>query len=110
MNQRFAPHTSRRNVLKMGVAAMTAATFAPSLARALDHGPEEYGGLPIGMQSYTLRSMSLENALKAMQNDLKLREVELYSRHIQGKSPKQVLELLKEHEVKCVSFGVVPFG
>ena len=110
MSNRFAPATSRRDVLKMGVAAMTAATFAPSLARALERGPAEYGGLPIGIQSYTLRSMSLENALKAMQNDLKLHEVELYSRHVQGKSPKQVVELLNQHDVKCVSFGVVPFN
>jgi inosose dehydratase len=111
MSQRFAPATSRRDVLKLGAAAMTAATFLPSLARALETGAaDEYGGLSIGIQSYTLRSMSLEKALAAMQNDLKLHEVELYSRHIQGKSPAQVVELLKQHEVKCVSFGVVEFN
>jgi sugar phosphate isomerase/epimerase len=105
------PATTRRDVLKMGVAAMTAAAFGPSLARAAEGAAaDEYGGLPMGLQSYTLRSMSIENAMKAMQNDFKLHEIELYSRHIQGKSPKQVVELLTQHEVKCVSFGVVPFG
>jgi sugar phosphate isomerase/epimerase len=64
----------------------------------------------MGIQSYTLRSMSLDNALKAIQQDLKLKEVELYSRHIQGLSPRQVVEKLTAHAIKCVSFGVVDFG
>jgi inosose dehydratase len=107
---RIASATSRRDVLKMGVAALSAAAFAPSLARALEHGSAEYGGLPMGIQSYTLRSMSLDAALAAMKKDLNLDEIELYTGHITGMSPKQVNEKLNAHGVKCVSVGVVPFG
>ena len=106
------PHLpgSRREFLKLGAAAAVAAVSAPGLlARADDH-EDEYGGLPIGLQSYTLREMSLDNALKAMQKDLKIKEVELFGGHFGGRSPNQVVELLKAHEVQCVSFGVVGFG
>jgi sugar phosphate isomerase/epimerase len=88
---------------------MTAATFAPSLARALEHGPAEYGGLPMGIQSYTLRSMSLDAALAALRKDLELDQIELYTGHMKGMSPKQVAEKLSAHGVKCPSVGVVEF-
>jgi sugar phosphate isomerase/epimerase len=94
----------------MGVAAMTAATFAPSLARALEHGPAEYGGLPMGIQSYTLRSMSLDAALAALRKDLDLDQIELYTGHMKGMSPRQVAEKLSAHGVKCPSIGVVEFN
>jgi inosose dehydratase len=101
--------SSRRDVLKLGAAALAAATFAPDILHAVEQD-DAYGGLPMGIQSYSLRSMSLDNALAAMQNDLKLTEVELYPRHVSGLSPAKVVEKLKAHHVKCVSFGVVPFG
>jgi sugar phosphate isomerase/epimerase len=102
-------HPTRRDVFKLGAATLAATAFGPSLVRAAD-ADDEYGGLPMGIQSYTLRSMSLDNALQAIQQDLKLKEVEIYSRHVQGLSPKQVVEKLQAHDVKCVSFGVVPFN
>jgi sugar phosphate isomerase/epimerase len=107
MNTR--PPASRRDVLKFGAASVAAAAFAPRFSLALNQD-DEYGGLRMGIQSYTLRSMSLDNALAAIQNELKLKEVELYSAHIKGVSPAQVVEKLKSHDVKCTSFGVVPFG
>src|SRR3954464_12817325 len=75
MNQPHRPAASRRDVLKLGAAAVAAAAFAPSLVRAFDHEDAEYGGFSMGIQSYTLRNMSLENALKALRNDLKLHQV-----------------------------------
>ena len=99
---------SRRQFLKLGAAAAVAVSLPEAFARADEH--DEYGGLPIGLQSYSLREMSLENALKAMQNDLKIHEVELYSGHFAGRTLPQVVELLKAHDVKCVSHGVVGFG
>jgi inosose dehydratase len=101
--------TSRRNALKLGAASLAAAALSPTLSFA-DHHEDEYGGLPIGLQSYSLRSMSLDNALAAMHKELKIKEVELYPRHIAGMSHPQVVERLKAHDVKCVSYGVIPFG
>lgn len=103
------PPASRREFLKLGAAAAVAASFPGAFALADEH-EGEYGGLPIGLQSYSLREMSLDNALKAMQNDLKIHEVELYSGHFAGRSIPQVVELLKAHDIKCVSHGVVGFG
>lgn len=103
-------HGSRRDFLKYGTAAALAAAAMPGLlARAAEADPE-YGGLPIGLQSYTLREMSLDNALAAMQNDLKIHEVELFGGHFAGQSLNQVVEKLKAHDVRCVSYGVVGFG
>ena len=101
---------SRRDFLKAGAAAFAVAAVVPGLTAFAADADPAYGGLPIGLQSYTLREMSLENALKAMQNDLKIHEVELFGGHFGGRSLKQVVELLKAHEVKCVSFGVVGFN
>jgi inosose dehydratase len=110
MNTSPAATASRREVLKLGAAALAGVALAPSSSFALAADHDEYGGLPIGLQSYSLRSMSLENALAAMQKDLKIHEVELFSRHFTGMSPPQVVELLKKHDVRCVSYGVIPFG
>jgi len=112
MNPLARPNfASRRDVLKLGAAAaLTAATFAPSLARALENYSAEYGGLLMGVQSYTLRKMKLDDALAAIKNDLKLEQVELYSEHFKGMTGKQVVERLEAHGVKCPSIGVVPFG
>src|SRR5688500_16314921 len=106
------PHApaSRRDFLKAGAAAFAAAAVVPSFAAFGADADPAFGGLPIGLQSYTLREMSLEKALKAMQNDLKIHEVELFGGHFGGRSLKQVVELLKAHDVKCVSFGVVGFN
>ena len=101
--------SSRRDVLKLGAAAIAGVAILPSLVRAAEKD-DAFGGLPMGLQSYTLRSMSLDNALKAMHDDLKLHEVELFPRHWAGSSPAQVVEKLKANNVKCVSIGVVPFG
>jgi inosose dehydratase len=100
---------SRRDVLKFGAASLAVATLGPTFSHAVEHA-DEYGGLPMGIQSYSLRSMSLDNALAALQNELKLKEIELYPRHIAGMSTAQVVEKLKAHDVKCVSYGVIPFG
>ena len=104
-----APVASRREFLKLGAAAFAAASV-PGLASFAADADPAYGGLPIGLQSYSLREMSLDKALAAMQNDLKIHEVELYGGHFGGRSLKQVVELLKQPDVRCVSFGVVPFG
>ena len=99
--------TSRRSFLKLSAAALAAATVSPRLWAA--DGSEEYGGLRMGIQSYSLRDRSFEKMLEAMQNDLKLHYVELFPQHMLGKSPPQIKELLKKHDVTAASYGVVPF-
>jgi sugar phosphate isomerase/epimerase len=106
----FAHEASRRSFLKLGAAAAGAAALGarfPSLAIAAEG--RTYGGLPMGIQTYTLRSLSFEKALDTIANDLKLKYVEIFPGHDTGKSPKQVRELLDKHDLKCVAYGVVPF-
>ena len=105
------PTASRRDFLKLGAAGAFAAASMPGLLAHADAHPDPaFGGLPIGLQSYTLRGMSLDNALQAMQKELKIHEVELFGGHFAGMSLNQVVDKLKAHDVKCVSYGVVGFG
>jgi sugar phosphate isomerase/epimerase len=114
---------SRRSFLKIGAAAAAGLSLAGSLPAFADDAAakagadgkaatvnDEYGGLPIGLQSYTLRSMSLENALKAMGEELKVHRVEVFPGHTAGLSPQQIKDLSKSTGVKLVAYGVVPFG
>ena len=101
---------SRRSFLKLGAAATAAAALSahlPSVALGADAA--DYGGLPMGIQTYTLRSLSFENALETIANDLKLKNVEIFPGHHPGKSPKQVREMLDAKGIKAVCYGVVPF-
>ena len=108
------PQQSRRSFLKLGGAALAAAALARTQlhglpAFAAEEHSDAYGGLKMGIQSYTLRDRSFEKMLEAMQNDLKLHFVELFPAHITGLSPTQVLEKLKAHDVKVLSYGVIDF-
>jgi sugar phosphate isomerase/epimerase len=109
---------SRRSFLKFGAATLAAAALARTgggVLLAADDAPagggasDEYAGLKMGIQSYTLRDRSFEKMLEAMKNDLKLHYVELFPNHLAGKSPTQVKEKLDAHQVKAVSYGVVAF-
>jgi inosose dehydratase len=100
--------TSRRSFLKMGAATLAAAAAGAPRLWAAD-GSDEYGGLRMGIQSYSLRDRPFEAMLKAMQNDLKLQYVELFPAHLAGRSPRQNMEQLKNHTVTAVSYGVIPF-
>lgn len=109
-----SPPQSRRSFLKLGGAALAAAALARTQlhglpAIAAEEHSDAYGGLKMGIQSYTLRDRSFEKMLEAMQNDLKLHFVELFPNHIVGLSPTQVLEKLKAHDVKALSYGVIDF-
>jgi inosose dehydratase len=109
-----SPPQSRRSFLKLGGAALAAAALARTQfhglpAFAAEEHSDAYGGLKMGIQSYTLRDRSFEKMLEAMQNDLKLHFVELFPNHIVGLSPSQVLDKLKAHDVKALSYGVIDF-
>lgn len=103
-----AMNGSRRSFLKFSAAAAAGAAVFGRLPAMADHH-DEYGGLPIGLQSYTLRSMSIEKALETMHETLKVSNVEIFPGHHPGKSPQQVKELLDKHQIKATGYGVVPF-
>ena len=125
MSHANPPDPSRRSVLRLGAAAALAVPFAgaPS-ARAADDEAEkaadkgrsvgtarggEYGGLPMGIQSYTLRSLSFDRALDTIANELKLKYVELFPGHHPGLTPPQVKEKLQARGLQASAYGVVPF-
>lgn len=98
----------RRAFLQLSALVAGAALLPSKWVQAADATADPYGGLVPGAQSYTFRAMSLDNALAAM-HDLGIKEVELFPNHTAGLSPKQVMDKLAAHEVKAVSYGVVPF-
>ena len=102
---------SRRSFLKLSAALAGAATLSGRLPAfgADDAGAADYGGLPMGIQSYTLRDMSFDKALDTIANDLKLKYVEIYPGHHTGQSPQQVKEKLGKRGLQAVAYGVVPF-
>jgi sugar phosphate isomerase/epimerase len=111
---RPAADASRRSFLKLSAALAGAAAVAgglPRFSRAADETAADrgYGGLPMGIQTYTLRDMSLDKALGTIADDLKLKYVEIFPGHDRGRSPRQVKEILDSHGLKAVAYGVVPF-
>ena len=70
----------------------------------------DFSGLPLGVQSYTLRDRSFENALNAIKNDLKLDAVEIWPGHLAGMGPPKIKQLLQAREMKATGWGVVGFS
>lgn len=112
------PRLSRRSFLKAGSALAAAALAAPVLSRLVraadesgsSHADDPYGGLKMGIQSYTLREDSFDKMLDAMKDELHLHYVELFGQHLTGISPRQALEKLKTADVNAISYGVVGFS
>jgi sugar phosphate isomerase/epimerase len=109
--------SSRRSFLKGSTAAVLAASFAaPLSALAADVSAEvagasdaAYGGLPMGIQTYTLRSLSFEKALETSAKVLNLKEVEIFPGHHPGLTPPQVRQKVESYGLKVSAYGVVPF-
>lgn len=105
---------SRRSFLKAAAAGVAAAAVLPSLSLGKDadahDGEHGFGGLPLGLQSYTLRSMSLEKCLDTMVNNLHLKYVEIFPGHHPNTSARQVAEMAQKHGIDIVAYGVVPFS
>ena len=102
---------NRRSFLQLstGAGVALAARFSAQAALAAALAERTYGGLPVGIQTYTLRSLGFDAALQTVANELKLKQVEIYPGHHAGQSPQQVAEKLKQHGLRCVAYGVVPF-
>ena len=107
-------HPSRRNVLRTGAAAALAGAFSTRLMAVADvtvaaKAGNEYGGLPMGIQTYTLRSLSFDKMLETVTRTLKLTEVEIFPGHHAGLSAQQVKDKLAQYGLKASAYGVVPF-
>ena len=70
---------------------------------------DEFGGLHLGIQSYSLRDRPFDKMLDAMKNDLKLHFIEAYPNHLTGRSPTQIKDMLAAADVAMTSYGVVGF-
>ena len=107
------PNISRRNFLAGSAALATGAiatgTTLPCFA---DKKPAKYHGLPMGIQSYTLRNFDTEQAIRHIKG-LGLQYAEFYTKHLgTNASPKQIAEVidrLKEAGIKMNAHGVHNF-
>lgn len=99
---------SRRAFLKSGVAALAAATLPRFAVRAAE---DRFGGFPLGMQTYTFREFSPEEALR-MTHDLGLTTVEMFqAQYPSTASPAEIAArqaLAKELGIQVLSHGVNP--
>ncbi len=95
----------RRSFLAAGAATLATAR----LGRA---GQDPFGGLKVGVQSYSFRKFDLENALKRTQ-ELGLKYAEFYRGHVPTAStPGQIAaakKLCGEYGVTPLAFGVEAF-
>ncbi len=104
----------RRRFLQLGagLAALASTGRLASSALAEKRPADPFGGFQLGVQSYTFRNFTLEQALKRTK-DLGLHYAELYQKHapLQSK-PEQIqaiLRLCKEYEVTPRAWGVQRF-
>jgi sugar phosphate isomerase/epimerase len=105
---------SRRRFLTLAAAAGGAALMPwRPLAWASEEDKDAYRGLPIGIQSYTLRNFTLPEALRHIRG-LKLHYVEFFSAHFPlDASPEKIAEmkeLMAESKLKITAHGVTGFG
>lgn len=103
---------SRRSFLKWSAALAGAALVGPSGAARLlaADAADEFGGLKLGIQSYSLRDRSFERCLAAMKDELKLKYVEVFPNHLAPPlTPPAVKQLLAAADVHFTSYGVVGF-
>jgi inosose dehydratase len=99
---------SRRRFL----GAVAAMMGAPRIARAAERPSNNYGGFNMGMQSYTLRSFDVDQALEAI-NQLGLHSVELFNAHFDSKSSDADIDAMKKKTralgIQMLAHGVNPF-
>lgn len=105
---------SRRSFLAASAATIAGCALAGRSALADDAaggaGEGRFAGLPMGVQSYTLRDRSFEKALAAIKNDLKLGYVEIWPNHLAGAGPTKVKALLQKYGITATGWGVVGFS
>ena len=102
---------SRRKFLGVAAGAATVITTR-RLARAVEPS-QRFGGFDVGMQSYTLREMTVDRALEEIKN-LGLHGVEMFNAHFSGKSSPADIEAMKSKTqalgIKMTGHGVNGFS
>ena len=104
--------TTRRQFLATSTVAAGATFFdLPGIVHAAE-GKPYYGGLPMGIQSYTLRNFETDQVIRHVKG-LGLRYVEFYRKHLSpNASPdqiKQLQEKLAGAGIKLTAHGVQSF-
>ncbi len=110
MVRRVDHFLNRRQFLR--TSAVAAGLAATPVFRADDARGDRFGGFKLGVQSYTFRNFTVEQALKRTQ-DLGLHYVEFSRGHVSpDSSPDQIkalLRLCESYGVKPIAFGVERF-
>jgi sugar phosphate isomerase/epimerase len=111
----MATHPTRRRFLQAGAAAaagLAALPARPAAAKEPERRDDGFGGLTVGIQSYTFRNFPLEQCLRRTR-DLGLHHIELNRGHVPLTStPRQiraVRELCRQYHITPVAFGVEGF-
>jgi sugar phosphate isomerase/epimerase len=107
---------SRRRFLTLSAAAAAGATWfdAPQILRAaaLADAKDDWGGFPVGVQSYSLRNFKLPEALRHLQG-MGVHYVELAGTHLpltaSDAEIAEVLKLAKEADLQVSAHGVNGF-
>jgi sugar phosphate isomerase/epimerase len=104
---------SRRTFLGAAAAAGVAACGWPARAWAIDEGRARFGGFLVGIQSYTFRNFSPDQAIE-MTEKLGLHGIEFFPGQFPiNSSDEQIATMLQKcesHGVKILGHGVNAFG
>jgi len=103
---------SRRQFIGSSSAAVVISGL-PQSRTALAQSPNDrFGGWPVGIQSFSLRKFSVDEAIRHMQG-LGLHFVEFYSKHVPlNSTPQELAELSRKLDItgiKMSSHGVIRF-
>lgn len=109
--------TDRRMVLKTFAAAAAAgATWFDAFATSAKAGyikHIDFAGLPMGIQSYSLRAFKVDEALKIIHDDLDLHFIEMFREHFPVTTDQAAIhsmkEKLKAHHLTLTAHGVQAF-
>src|SRR5437870_2567361 len=113
---RMQHEVTRRHFLKAGAGAFALAGFSNVSAagdgRRMPSRQEAFGGLTVGIQSYTFRRFNLEQTLQRTQ-ELGLNYIEFFRGHVPTASTdaqiKAVVNLCRQHQITPIAFGVERF-
>jgi inosose dehydratase len=111
------PSLSRRRFVALSAAAAAGATWfdGPRIlqAAALADANDPWGGFPVGVQSYSLRNYSLEEAIRHLQG-MGIHYVELTGRHlpvdVSDERAAEIKKLLAAADITISAHGVNNFG
>lgn len=104
---------SRRGFLSLAAAGGAAMLPLSRLAFASEDKSDPYRGLPIGIQSYTLRNFNLNEALRHIRG-LNLHFVEFFSAHFpldaSAEKIAEMKDLMQQSKLKITAHGVTGFA